>query len=33
MNVCIAYTSRDEMTMAVRDICDGVKQDKLEISY
>jgi undecaprenyl pyrophosphate synthase len=33
MNVCIAYTSREEMTMAVRDICTGVEENKLEISY
>lgn len=32
MNVCIAYTSRDEMTMAVKDICNGVRLDELEIS-
>jgi undecaprenyl pyrophosphate synthase len=32
MNVCIAYTSRDEMTMAVQDICNGVHDKKLEIS-
>lgn len=31
MNVCIAYTSRDEMTMAVKDICAGVQDKKLEI--
>ncbi len=33
MNVCIAYTSRDEMTMAIRDICEGVAQKKLDIRY
>lgn len=32
MNVCIAYTSRDEMAMAVNDICNGVKEEKLEFS-
>lgn len=32
LNVCIAYTSRDEMTMAVKDICNGIYEKKLEIS-
>lgn len=32
MNVCLAYTSRDEMTMAVKDICNGVQEKKLKIS-
>jgi len=32
MNVCIAYTSREEMTMAVKDICNGIKEKKLKIS-
>ena len=32
MNVCIAYTSRDEMAMAINDICNGVKEEKLEIN-
>jgi undecaprenyl pyrophosphate synthase len=32
MNVCMAYTSRDEMTMAIKDICEGVKNQKLNIS-
>ena len=32
MNVCIAYTSREEMTMAVRDICSGIKEEKIELS-
>jgi undecaprenyl diphosphate synthase len=32
MNVCIAYTSRDEMAMAINDICNGVKEEKLEIT-
>lgn len=31
MNVCIAYTSRDEMSMAVKDICQGVEENRLEI--
>jgi len=31
MNVCIAYTSREEMTMAIKDICIGVKQNQLDI--
>lgn len=31
MNVCIAYTSREEMTTAVRDICEGVKNKKLDL--
>jgi len=32
MNVCMAYTSRDEMTMAIKDICVGVKEKQLDIS-
>lgn len=32
MNVCLAYTSRDEMTMAVKEICNGVEEKKLKIS-
>jgi ditrans,polycis-polyprenyl diphosphate synthase len=32
MNVCIAYTSREEMTMAVRDICTGVAENKIGIN-
>ena len=32
MNVCMAYTSRDEMTMAIKDICEGVQNKKLDIS-
>ena len=32
MNVCIAYTSRDEMTMAVKDICKGVQENQLELN-
>ena len=31
MNICVAYTSREEMTKAVRDVCDGVEKDKLDI--
>lgn len=32
LNVCIAYTSRDEMTLAVKNICKGVEENKLETS-
>jgi ditrans,polycis-polyprenyl diphosphate synthase len=32
MNVCLAYTSREEMTMSIKDICSGVKNKKIEIS-
>lgn len=32
MNVCLAYTSRDEMTMAVKDICTGIQEKKLQVS-
>ncbi|CAF1102947.1 unnamed protein product [Brachionus calyciflorus] len=32
MNVCIAYTSRDEITMAIRDICEGVKKNNIHLS-
>jgi hypothetical protein len=32
MNVYLAYTSRAEMTMAIKDICEGVKDRKLELS-
>lgn len=32
MNVCLAYTSRDEMTMAVKDICKGIEEKRLEVS-
>lgn len=33
MNICVAYTSREEMTKAVKDVCQGVEEKKLEISY
>ncbi|RNA39840.1 dehydrodolichyl diphosphate syntase complex subunit DHDDS [Brachionus plicatilis] len=32
MNICIAYTSRDEITMAVREISQGVNEQKILIN-
>lgn len=29
MNICVAYTSREEMTKAIRDVCQGVQDNKL----
>ena len=33
LNLAIAYTSREEMTTSIRDICQGVKSKEIELWY
>lgn len=33
LNICCSYTSRDEMTQACKEICNGVKDGLLDIKY
>jgi len=31
LNVCFAYTAREEMTIAIRDICQGIRKDQINL--